>query len=83
MGAEGAGLATALGQVLAICILVSHFFSRQNGLKFVRPKAFFRKASAVFIAGFSVFVVDLAMGILTMPVSYTHLFLQLYGSLKF
>ncbi len=66
MGAEGAGLATALGQVLAICILVSHFFSRQNGLKFVRPKAFFRKASAVFIAGFSVFVVDLAMGILTM-----------------
>lgn len=66
MGAEGAGLATALGQVLAVCILVSHFFSRQNGLKFVRPNAFFRKASAVFIAGFSVFVVDLAMGILTM-----------------
>ena len=62
----GAGLATALGQVLAILILCSHFFSKKNGLKTVRFSAFFKKASAIFVAGFSVFVVDIAMGILAM-----------------
>ena len=66
MGVEGAGLATALGQVLAILILCSHFFSKKNGLKTVRFSAFFKKASAIFVAGFSVFVVDIAMGILAM-----------------
>lgn len=66
MGIEGAGLATALGQLLAFCILCTHFFSRKNGLRLVRPTGFFRIVRAVLAAGFSVFVVDLAMGVTTM-----------------
>lgn len=52
MGAEGAGLATALGQVLAVCILVSHFFSRQNGLKFVRLTHFSEKRQLFLLRAF-------------------------------
>jgi MATE efflux family protein len=66
MGIEGAGLATALGQLLAFCILCTHFFSRKNGLKLACPTGFFRIVRAVLAAGFSVFVVDLAMGVTTM-----------------
>ena len=66
MGIDGAGLATALGQLLAFCILCTHFFSRKNGLKLACPTGFFRIVRAVLAAGFSVFVVDLAMGVTTM-----------------
>lgn len=66
MGIEGAGLATAIGQTIVVCILCSHFFTRGNGLKLAKPAAFLKHAQSVSVAGFSVFVVDLAMGILAM-----------------
>lgn len=37
MGIQGAGLATALGQVLSVLLQCSHFFSRRCGLKLVIP----------------------------------------------
>ncbi len=69
MGIEGAGLATALGEVLCILILCTHFFSKKNSLRIVRPAKtvpFFEDMRKILWAGFSVFIVDLAMGILTM-----------------
>ena len=69
MGIEGAELATALGEVLCVAILATHFFSKKNGLRLTKPNGdfpFFKDAGNILWAGFSVFVVDLAMGILTM-----------------
>lgn len=37
MGIFGAGLATAIGSVVSLCVLLSHFFSRRNTLRLVRP----------------------------------------------
>lgn len=62
MGIEGAGLATALGQLLATIILCCHFFSKKNQLYFTWNG---KKSDFWLIIrnGFSLFVIDLAMGI--------------------
>ncbi len=65
MGIFGAGLATAIGSVISFAVLVSHFFSRKNTLKFVMPTHFFEQTKQIYITGFSTFFVDIAMGILT------------------
>lgn len=64
MGMEGAGLATAIGQTLSIVVLCSHFFSKKCKLKIVKPVSFFKGCKEVIKAGFSTFVVDIAMGFL-------------------
>ena len=75
MGIFGAGLATALGSVIGFALLVPHFFSKKNTLKFVRIPlrrlhgekgeslpAMLGKITAI---GFSSFFNDIAMGIVT------------------
>lgn len=62
MGIFGAGLATALGQVLSICILISHFFTKQCSLRIVKPSALGADLAAVLSTGFSTFFIDIAMG---------------------
>ena len=37
MGAMGAGLATAIGSVISILVMCSHFFTKKNTLRLVRP----------------------------------------------
>ncbi len=64
MGISGAGLATALGQTVAILILCSHFFSRRCKLRLVRPQALAQKLGAICRAGFSPFVIDFCYGIM-------------------
>lgn len=66
MGIYGAGLATALGALINFIVMISHFFTKKNTLRLVRPKALFAKSREITVTGFSTFFIDIAMGILTM-----------------
>ncbi len=65
MGIFGAGLATAIGAVISFIVLITHFFSKKNTMRFVRPRGFIKKTKQIGITGFSTFFIDIAMGILT------------------
>lgn len=64
-GIFGAGLATVLGSILSLLVMCSHFFSRNNTLRFVKPRQLFNKLKFITVTGFSTFFIDVAMGILT------------------
>jgi putative MATE family efflux protein len=65
MGIYGAGLATAIGSVISFLVLITHFFSRKNTLRFKMPDGLFAKLRRITVTGFSTFFIDAAMGILT------------------
>lgn len=65
-GVYGAALATALSNILSVGIMLTHFFKKKNTLGLVRPARLFSTMARIFAIGFSVFFVDLAMGIMTM-----------------
>lgn len=66
MGIMGAGLATAMGSVFSLIIMLTHFRSSKNTLRLVRPRRLFYMLSRICVTGFSTFFIDVAMGILTM-----------------
>lgn len=63
MGAGGAGLATAVGQLIAVCVLLTHFFSKKNTLRFARPQHFLRTAAAMVRTGFSTFLIEMSVAL--------------------
>ena len=65
MGAFGAGLATAIGTVISILVMASHFLTKKNTLRLVRPTGILHKVREISVTGFSTFFIDIAMGILT------------------
>lgn len=65
MGMFGAGLATAIGNVISVAVMCTHFIARKNTLRLVRVSGFFRKTRDIVVTGFSSFFVDVAMGIVT------------------
>lgn len=65
-GILGAGLATALGALITFLVMISHFFSKKNTLRLVKPHGIFQKSQRILTLGFSTFFIDIAMGILTM-----------------
>lgn len=65
MGAKGAGLATAIGAVISIVVMLGHFWSKKNTLRFVWPSHLFCKFREIVVTGFSTFFIDIAMGVLT------------------
>lgn len=65
MGIFGAGLATAIGSVISCAVMLSHFFTKNNSLRIVRPAGLVWKLKKISITGFSTFFIDVAMGILT------------------
>lgn len=65
MGAKGAGLATALGSIVSLLVMLTHFLTKKNTLRLVRPSRPFYKFREIFVTGFSTFIVDIAMGVLT------------------
>ena len=65
MGISGAGLATMLGQIFTDVILLTHFFSKKNTLRFTKVNNIFVSLKSVFLIGFPVFLIDMSMGILT------------------
>lgn len=66
MGIEGAGLATAMGSVLSVLVMCTHFLSKKNTLRLTRVPALRQKSLKILVTGFSTFFIDVAMGILTM-----------------
>lgn len=65
MGIFGAGLATAIGSIISCIVMLKHFFSKTNTLKFQMPQHILHKLKRITITGFSTFFIDIAMGILT------------------
>lgn len=68
MGISGAGLATALGQVISFIILIIYFFTSKNTIRLVKDVKRLKTASKtkdIIVMGLSNFVVDIAMGILS------------------
>lgn len=66
LGVMGAGLATAIGAFLTFILMLSHFFSKKNTLKLVKPGSLWVMARKITVTGFSTFFIDIAMGILTL-----------------
>ena len=66
MGIMGAGLATAMGSVFSLLIMLTHFGSKRNTLRLEKPTRLFFRLKTISVTGFSTFFIDVAMGILTM-----------------
>ena len=66
MGIMGAGIATAMGSVFSLIIMLTHFFKKKNTLHLEKPTQLPAKLRAIGTTGFSTFFIDVAMGILTM-----------------
>lgn len=64
MGVSGAGLATALGEVITAGILFTHFLTKKCALRFVKPTHFFSKTRSIIASGIPTFLVDFASGVL-------------------
>lgn len=65
MGAKGAGVATALGSIISLLVMLTHFLTKKNTLQLAMPSKFFYKLRGIFVTGFPTFIVDIAMGVLT------------------
>lgn len=65
MGIMGAGLATAMGSVISLLIMLTHFRSKRNSIRLEKPALLFTKLKTISVTGFSTFFIDVAMGILT------------------
>lgn len=63
MGAGGAGLATAIGQLISVCVLLTHFLRKRNTLRFVRPESFLRSVGSMVKAGCPTFFIDMAVAL--------------------
>lgn len=66
MGIMGAGLATAMGSVFSLLMMLTHFRSNKNTIRLERPERLFSVLKTISVTGFSTFFIDVAMGILTM-----------------
>lgn len=65
LGMTGAGIATGLGAVLSLIVMISHFWRKNNTLTFSIPQRIGYKMKEIVVTGFSTFFIDVAMGILT------------------
>ena len=65
MGIFGAGLATAIGSVISFVVMLTHFISKKNTLKIMKPDCLTKMLKEITVNGFSSFFIDVAMGILT------------------
>lgn len=64
MGISGAGLATAIGQIITTAVMLLHFVSKKNTLRLVSPLRALRRLGSITLTGFSSAVSDLALGII-------------------
>ncbi len=66
MGILGAGIATCMGALISLIIMLTHFISKKNTLKIVVPKGIFKKFKKIVTLGFTTGFIDVAMGIATL-----------------
>ena len=65
MGIGGAALATAVGPVFSVLILLPHFFLKKGNLHFTWPKPCLADIRRIFILGFPSFIMEFTIGIIT------------------
>jgi len=65
MGISGAGLATAIGQIITALVMAMHFVSKKNTLRLVKLSRCAGKLKNISVTGFSTGINDLAMGIIS------------------
>lgn len=63
MGMAGAAIASVLGSLCTVCILLLHFLSKANGLKFSLSAFSFSCIGKIFQNGFTSFLVEITSGI--------------------
>lgn len=66
MGIGGAALASVLGMGVQVTVGITHFFSRKNGLKFIKPKHVFSSVGQIVGNGISSFFNELANGFIVL-----------------
>ncbi len=66
MGLRGAALATAIGPVLSVLILLPHFLLRRGELYLVRVRLHFAELSRIFTLGLPTFVIEFSIGFLAL-----------------
>lgn len=63
MGMAGAAIASVLGSLCTVCILLLHFLSKSNKLRFSLQKFSFAYIRKIFQNGFTSFLVEITSGI--------------------
>lgn len=66
IGIGGAALASVLGMVVQVTVGTTHFFSRKNGLKFIKPKHIISSVGQIIGNGISSFFNELANGFIVL-----------------
>ncbi len=69
MGISGAAIATGLGPVFGILIMLPHFLSKKGNLYFEKVKAGFKTISEIILKGLPSFTMEFALGITTLWVN--------------
>ena len=65
MGIGGAALATAIGPVFSVLILLPHFLRRRGALAFAKTRLQMRLLGHVYVLGFPSFIMEFTIGIIT------------------
>ena len=63
MGMAGASIASVLGSICTVCILLFHFLSKSNGLKFSLKAFSWNCMGKIFQNGFTSFLMEITSGI--------------------
>ena len=66
LGILGAAIATVGSASVSIMVMLTHFGSKNNTLRLVKPTKVLNKTKKIITMGFSTFFIDIAMGFLTM-----------------
>ncbi|MDL2220189.1 MATE family efflux transporter [Eubacteriales bacterium OttesenSCG-928-N14] len=70
MGISGAALATALGPIFSVLILLPHFICKKGALYFSRFAIRFAHIKQIFTLGFPSFIMEFTIGIITFIYNY-------------
>lgn len=62
MGIMGAVIATAMGSVFSLLMMLTHFFKKKNTLHLEKPTQLPAKLRTIGTTGFSTFFIDVAWG---------------------
>ena len=65
MGIAGAALATALGPIFSVLILLPHFLMKRGDLYLVKIRLKLREIGSIYILGFPSFIMEFTIGIIT------------------
>ena len=65
MGISGAALATAIGPVFSVAILLPHFLMKKGNLYFAKLKIQPHNIQRIFMLGFASFIMEFTIGIIT------------------